>query len=117
MLKNKGFTLVEVLISMVILAVGIMAVATMLSSSLKMIQESQEATESSIFISSLASILNNSDPATLSEDQFSNLTYNGKPVVVTFHKTQSSQTLVRVNVILETRGGQSRTYSIYITRK
>lgn len=115
--KNQGFTLVEVLVAMAILAISLTAVMTMIISSFKMIQESREATESALFVSSLSSLLNVSDPDNLSAETFSGLTYNDRPVIITFSKSMPDQKLVRVNIVLEMKSGQKRTYTLYVSRK
>ena len=118
MSRNKGFTLIEVLISLLILVIGIMAVVTMLLSSLKMTQESQEATEATFFVASLSSILDASDPDNLSAEKFAGLTFNNKPVIITFSKsTLIDQKLVRVDIALEMKSGLKRTFVMYITSK
>lgn len=114
---NKGFTLVEVLVALTILAIGILGAVTILVSSLKMVQESQESTEAVIFVSSVAGILNSSDPDNLSAETFSHLTFHDKPVSITFNRLSPEQKLIRVNISLEMKSGQSRSYTLYIARK
>ena len=114
---KNGFTLVEVLVALTILAIGILGVLILLNGSLKMVQEAQEATESGIFISSLSSLINNQDPANLSSEQFAGITYNNQPVIITFSRITSSKMLTRVNIVLKMKNGIPKTFIMYVARK
>ena len=117
MRSQNGFTLMEVLVSLTILAIGILGVLILLNGSLKMVQEAQEAIESGIFISSLFSLINNQNLANLSPAQFAGITYNDQPVIISFSKAAPDSMLTKVNIILKMKNGSERAFVMYVARK
>lgn len=114
---KNGFTLVEVLVALTILAIGILGVLVLLNGSLKMVQEAQEATESGIFISSLSSLINNQDPANLSPEKFVGITYNDQPVIISFSRATPDSMITKVNIILKMKDGSERAFVMYVAKK
>ena len=117
MRSQNGFTLMEVLVSLTILAIGILGVLILLNGSLKMVQEAQDTIESGIFISSLFSLINNQNPANLSPAQFAGITYNDQPVIISFSKMDSNSILTKVNIVLKMKNGSERSFVMYVSIK
>lgn len=113
MLKNEGFTLIEVIIALVILIVAILGTAVFITSSLRMLNESQENVEINAFISSVSSSISAAEASTLSPDQFSNLVYNNQPVIVTFSEVAAKPELIRITITLARKNGRQETYTTY----
>lgn len=117
MLKNKGFTLVEVLIAVAILSMGLLMTVTLIVSSLKLAQEAQETTEITLLVSSLGSLVKTQDPANLSVEEFQGITYNNQPVEITLAPVAANEKLTRVTITLVTKNGKKRTFVIYATKR
>lgn len=117
MLKNRGFTLVEVLIAMVVLAMGLLMTVTLIISSLKLAQEAQETTEITLLVSSLGSLVKMQDPDNLSVEEFQGIVYNNQPVEITLVPVATNEKLTRVAITLVTKNGKKRTFVIYATKR